>query len=335
MADAPINIPISSSATNCKGTCSLNFNYTDSVCNSNAATGNSILIPTYEPNSQMSVKYRGISYTPSKIEIYNGSLHTYSGSRAEAEMMVWHNGTGGDGVGKTLIISVPITSSGGAAAGAGAIVDRIMSQTTTASTSSSPVSVNFSGDSANPIKTFNLKMLIPSQKPFFTYLGKPPYATSGPIVNYVVFPRNSTAVITVSSAAMATFKSTTKPYVPPVSSIPVGSISYNAVGANAGSAGPSDNLYIDCSPAGDDGVVLYKQGVMADGTTTGDFKMAEQATGSLSEFNILESDIFITIVQFVVAALLAFIIVYIAYALYKFFASLSGKTATGSSNAAV
>ena len=327
MADAPINIPASSSnATNCKGTCSLNFTYTDSVCNSNTATDTAISIPAYEPNSQMSVKYRGISYTPSKIEIYNGSLHTYSGSKAEAELMVWHNGTGGDGAGKTLIISVPITSSGANdAAGAGAIVDRIMTQTTAASTTSSPVSVIFS-DGPTPIKTFNLKMLIPSQKPFFTYLGKPPYATSGSVVNYVVFPRNSTAVITVSSAAMAVFKNNTTPYVPPTSSMPVNSVSYNAVGANAGSAGPSDNLYIDCSPAGDDGVVLYKQGIMPDGTTTGDFKMAEQATGSLSETNILESDIFITIVQFVVAALLAFIIVYIAYSLYKMFASLSGNT---------
>jgi hypothetical protein len=324
MADAPINIPISSAATNCQGTCSLNFTYTDSVCNANTALKHAISIPAYEHNSQMSVRYRGISYTPSKIEIYNGSLHTYSGSRAEAELMVWHNGTGGDGAGKTLIISVPITSSGASDAGAGAIVDRIMAQTTTNATASSPVSVNFS-DGTNPIKTFNLKMLIPSQKPFFTYLAKPPYATSGPVVNYVVFPRNSTAVITVSSAAMAAFKNNTKQYVPPTSSMPVASVSYNAVGANAGSAGPSDNLYIDCSPAGDDGVVLYKQGVMADGTTTGDFKMAEQATGSLSETNILESDIFITIVQFVVAALLAFIIVYIAYALYKFFASLSGN----------
>lgn len=326
MADAPINIPSGSNdVTNCKGTCSLNFTYTDSVCNSNTALDTSISIPTYEPNSQMSVKYRGISYTPSRIEIYNGSLHTYSGSRAEAEMMVWHNGIGGDGAGKTLIISVPITSSSTAGAGAGLVMDRIMAQTTTGSTGASPVSVNFS-DGANPIKTFNLKMLIPSQTPFFTYLGKPPYNDSGSTVNYVVFPRNSNAVITVSSAAMAAFKSNTMPYTVP-SSMPTNSVSYNAVGANAGSAGPSDDLYIDCSPAGDDGVVLYKQGVMKDGTTTGDFKMAEQATGSLTYDNILENDTFITIVQFVVAALVAFIIVYIAYAMYKFFASLSGNTA--------
>ena len=253
MADAPINIPAgSSNVTNCKGTCSLNFTYTDSVCNANTATDTSISIPAYEPNSQMSVKYRGISYTPSKIEIYNGSLHTYSGSRAEAELMVWHNGTGGDGAGKTLIISVPITSSTASDTGGGAIVSRIMAQTTINSTASSPVSVNFSDNSTNPIKTFNLKMLIPSQKPFFTYLGKPPYATSGSVVNYVVFPRNSASIITVSSTAMATFKNITTPYVPPVSSMPVNSVSYNAVGANAGSAGPSDNLYMDCSPAGDE-----------------------------------------------------------------------------------
>ena len=328
MADAPINIPDSRNATNCRGTCSLSFTYTDSVCNANTASGTSISIPVYESNSQMSVKYRGISYVPSKIEIYNRSLHTYNGSRSDAELMVWHNGTSGDGAGKTLIISVPITSSGGAAdSGGGAIVDRIMTQTTKTSTASSPVSVTFS-DGANPIKTFNLKMLIPSQKPFFTYLGKQPYATSGPVVNYVVFPRNSSAVITVSTTAMDKFKTITTPYVPPMSSMPVSSVSYNAVGANAGSAGPTDDIYIDCSPAGDDGVVLYKQGVMSDGTTTGDFKMAENATGSLSESNILESDIFITIVQFVIAALLAFIIVYIAYSMYKTFAALSGRTET-------
>jgi hypothetical protein len=43
--------------------------------------------------------------------------------------------------------------------------------------------------------------------------------------------------------------------------------------------------------------------------------------GAITDTNILESEIFLMVIQFIVAAFLAFIIVYVAYLLYKAFSS--------------
>jgi len=326
--DSPVNID-SNVQTPCQGLCSLSFKYSDTLCTANKITdsaGFQLIVASYEPNSETVVTYKGIVYRPLALAMYNKSLHKYDGAQTDGELHVYHTGTGGEGAGKTLIISIPIQQGDSATSIGSQAIDAILktmpaSSITKESSSSSPVAITFKND----VRTYNLKTIIPSKTPFYAYVGNAPYSTTSDTINYVVFPRS--AALYVSQSAMDNFKAIVKPVVPPVAGQPSNTVTYNATGANTGASGADDNLYIQCSPAGDDGVILYKQGLYKDGSTTGDFAQAEQATGDLADANFLESDIFILIVQFVIAAFLAFIIVYVAYLLYKTFAGAGSPAA--------
>jgi carbonic anhydrase len=332
--DSPVNID-SNVRTPCQGLCSLSFKYSDTLCTANKitdGTGFQAIVASYEPNSETVVTYKGIVYRPITLAMYNKSLHNYDGAQTDGELHVYHTGTGGEGAGKTLIISIPIQQGDSSTTGSQTI-DTILktipaSSITKDSASSSPIAITFKND----VKTYNLKTIVPSKTPFYAYVGNAPYSTTSSTINYVVFPRS--ASLFVSKAAMDNFKAIVKPVVPPVAGQPSNTVTYNATGANTGASGADDNLYIQCSPAGDDGVILYKQGLYRDGSTTGDFAQAEQVTGDLADANVLESDIFILIVQFVIAAFLAFIIVYAAYMLYKTFAGAGSSTAVPAAKAA-
>jgi carbonic anhydrase len=313
----------------------LSFKYSDTLCTANKITdgiGFQAIVASYEPNSETVVTYKGIVYRPIALAIYNKSLHKYDGAQTDGELHVYHTGTGGEGAGKTLIISIPIQQGDSSTTGSQTI-DTILktmpaSSITKDSSSSPPIAVTFKND----VRTYNLKTIVPSKTPFYAYVGNAPYSTTSATINYVVFPRS--AALNVSQSAMDNFKAIVKPVVPPVAGQPSNTVTYNATGANTGASGADDNLYIQCSPAGDDGVILYKQGLYKDGSTTGDFAQAEQATGDLADANFLESDIFILIVQFVIAAFLAFIIVYLAYLLYKAFAGAGSPAAVPAAKAA-
>ena len=307
--DAPINID-SAARDPCRGLCSLSFNYADSVCNVKKYDENSLSV-NYDSSvdkDKYYVRYKGIKYTPVEIKIYNKSLHKYDGVRTQSEMIVKHNGDGGDGAGKMLYISVPIIV-GNASTVGGSAMDTMLqaippSEDIRSSSSSSFIRVNFDGGDM-----FNLNTLIPSQRPFYTYMGNDLYADSGQIVNYVVFTKSSP--IGVSAEAIKNLQAITTPYWYPPGT-PSNTTTYNSVGANSSN---NKDLFIDCSPAGDDGVILYQQGIDAGGNTS---KQADVG-GAITDTNILESKIFLMVIQFIVAAFLAFIIVYVAYMLYKAF----------------
>ena len=331
--DSPVNID-SNVQTPCGGLCSLSFKYSDSLCSANKITDGTFqaIMTLYEPNSETIVTYKGIVYRPSAMAIYNKSLHKYDGARTDGELHVYHEGIGGEGAGKLLIISIPIQEGDSSRSIGSQTIDTILKTMPASSipkeSSSSPsISVTFK----NNVRTYNLKTIVPSKTPFYAYVGNAPYSTRSQTINYVVFPRS--AALYVSRVAMDNFKAIVKPVVSPISGQPSNTVTYNATGANTGASGSDDNLYIQCSPAGDDGVILYKQGLYKDGSTTGDFAQAEQGTGDLADANFLESDIFILIVQFVIAAFLAFIIVYAAYLLYKTFAGAGSPAAVPASKA--
>lgn len=332
--DSPVNID-SNVQKPCQGLCSLSFKYSDSLCTAYKDTdgnGFQAILASYEPNSETVVTYKGIVYRPIALVIYNKSLHKYDGAQTDGELHVYHTGTGGEGAGKTMIISIPIQQGDSSTTGSQTI-DAILqtmpaSSITKDSSTSSAVAIRFKND----VRTYNLKTIVPSKTPFYAYVGNAPYSTTSATINYIVFPRS--AALNVSQSAMDNFKAIVKPVVPPVAGQPSNTVTYNATGANTGASGADDNLYIQCSPAGDDGVILYKQGLYKDGSTTGDFAQAEMATGDLADANFLESDIFILIVQFVIAAFLAFIIVYLAYLLYKTFAGAGSPAAAPAAKAA-
>ena len=310
--NSPINIT-SNITDKCSGLCALDFNFQDSACIVNKM-GADALRMAYNPStdSKYIKTFKGVKYEVSDITIYNNSLHLYNGKRTDAELLIVFSGTGGD-AGKAMIISIPIEQKMSAGAETklnGSIITSIImaidssKQNIRTATSLDNTVVKFaSGD------MYNLNNLIPSQQPFYTYIGYAPYQSSGTLYNYVVFPRDSS--IYVPTSAIERLNKITTPSKSPVSGVPQNTATYNSAGANAGEG--NNEVYIECAPAGSDGVQLYKEKSVTGSDTTG-------ATGSSSDAsftNIIESEWFIIGIQIILFGFVAIIIVFIGYKIFR------------------
>lgn len=306
--DSPIDIN-SNITDQCSGLCALNLNFQDSNCNVSKFDASALNTSVYDPSTDAAkyVKnFKGINYEVDNIIIFNNSLHLYNGKRTDAELLIVFEGTGGDGAGKKMLVSIPIEqkpSSGAETKIDGSIITSIimaMDSSKTGirtATSSDSVAVKFaSGD------MYNLNNIIPSQQPFYTYIGYAPYQSSGSLYNYVVFPRNSS--IYVPTSAIERLNKITTPSKSPVSGVPQNSATYNSAGANASE---DSDVYIECSPAGSDGVQLYQ--AKSDSGAAG---VDGRSVSSASFTNIIESDMFIIGIQIILFGFVAILIVFIA-----------------------
>ena len=125
--------------------------------------------------------YNAGIYTPYEIRIYKPSLHTYNGTKADAEMLIMHStassnsklNAGSDG----LIVSVPIAMGGNKSSGLNAIIKsaNTLNAATVAMNSSVPISSDV-----------DVNELIPS-KPFYVYNGTLPYDSCEGDYYYAVF----------------------------------------------------------------------------------------------------------------------------------------------------
>jgi hypothetical protein len=316
--DSPIDIN-SDITDQCSGLCALSFNFTDSVC---------VVVPRREylaadydshtDDSKYFVKYKGVDYKPYKIEISNKSLHLYNGKRTDAELFVFLSGSGA-GSGKQLVISIPIEQMQQGASeikSNGKIVSAIINAIT-------PSNIDMTSAIFESGSTYNLNNVFPSEEPFYTYIGKEMYRSDerGSLVNYVVFPRSSS--IYVPASIIVNFNKITKQFVSPLNYIPKNVAAYNSSGANIRE---SNDVFIECSPAGDDGVILYqttKDGAAA----SSDAKL----DGDTPFTNIVENDMFVVGIQIIIFGFIGIIIVFLAYKLLMIVspAEKSAATATG------
>lgn len=307
--NSPINITDNVSVQ-CNGLCSLSFDFPNSTCTVKKME-TAVLAASYvgtDPNKQ--TMYNGVTYTVEVIKIYNKSLHRYNGLRTEAEMLIYFNGAGSN-AGSTLVISVPIEaqpSSGSEIKTNGAIITSII-KSIPASTANikiaattEPIAVNF-----DSIKQYNLNSLIPSQEPFYAYIGNRPYQSDGSILNYVVFPRSS--AIYVSNETITYLNRITTPFEPPFMGMPQNRATYNPTGANSSEL--DNDIYIDCAPTGSDGVQLYQ----AKDDPDKDKRNAN--IGSPAFTNFIESDLFIVGIQVILFGFVAIIIVFIGYKIFR------------------
>ena len=308
--NSPINI--TSDITNqCSGLCSLSFYFSDSVCSVIKDGAGAIKATYVEESGKLGTKYNGDTYKVDKIVIYNKSLHRYNGRRTDAEMLIHLSDSSNSS--KKLIISIPIesqSSSGAEIQPNGAIVSAIIktipssTQGIKTATQSDLLAVKF--NSTN--NTYNLNYLIPSQQPFYTYVGNPLYERSGDITRYVVFPRGS--AIYVSANTIEHLNKITTPFELPISGVPKnGSATYNPDGANASETG---DVYIECSPAGEEGVILYqttKDGSAAAAAKTGG------TSGDASFTNVVEQDWFVLGIQIIFYGFIGIIVVFAGYKL--------------------
>ena len=107
-ATAPIDIPTGSNVNPIKGkfTCIYDANLCSGASVTVSADLSHLSIPC-SGGSSNTISFYGNPYVPSEIRIYAPSLHTYNGSRTDAEMLIVHTASSSSNAG--LIVSVPIT----------------------------------------------------------------------------------------------------------------------------------------------------------------------------------------------------------------------------------
>jgi hypothetical protein len=302
--NSPVNINLDDNTISaCSETCDFTFKYSDSTCVVRKITLNggfqSLLVPYESGNSSTNVKHKGTSYVPIWCAIFNSSFHTFDQEKSTGELLIAHAGSGGDGAGKILIVSIPISVTDGTMNASGKIVDTIIKAvpndvTVANDASTTPYEVKFSGGNG----LFNLSDVIPSNAPFYTYIGNFFYSTNSETINYIVFPKYMACAI--SADAATTLNKRLKPIAPPNTGMPVNSVSMNSIGANARKSG---EIYIECNPTGHDGVILYKKSLKGDPATD-----SIDGVATMPGESIFESEIFL-IGVYIICALLGTVLI--------------------------
>jgi hypothetical protein len=231
--------------------------------------------------------------------IFNGSFHTYDKQKSPGELLIVHQGDGGAGAGKTLVVCIAITiSDTSTLSGSGEIIDQIIKTIPKAQVSKSE-------EASEPFGVkglYNLSQIIPENAPYYTYIGNGFYSTRSEAINYVVFTQGN--VCKISQAAFTNLNAIVKKNNAPTTSMPVNSASLNSIGANGTS---SKEIYIECKPTGDDGVILYKKSLKggADG-------ILDEAALSTPSSDIFENQTFLGLIGFFCALLFLVAILYVA-----------------------
>ena len=199
-----------------------------------------------EPANTPPVVYNANKYDVSEMRLYQPSLHTYNGKKAEAELIIIHNGVATQG---TLLVCVPITS--GWSSGnpdSSTIFDKIISEVAkTANSISTETAVN--------IPTFSIDKFIPL-KPYYSYTGTLPYSPCNSECDYVVFSKEHDATLAISAKAYATLRKliTNNGYSTMKNR---NGVFYNKTGPSSLSGGSTKgDIFMECLPTGSEGESL-------------------------------------------------------------------------------
>ena len=298
--NAPIDFTSGTAYSQCSDTCKFTFKYSDSSCTVRKFTifDQQCLYASYDTgNSSTNVVYNGISYVPTGCLIFNGSFHTYDKIKSPGEVVILHEGSGGAGAGKLLLVCISISiSDTSTLSGSGEIIDQIIKTVPKAQ-------VSKSDESSSPFGVkglYNLSQIIPENAPYYTYIGNAFYSTRSEAINYVVFTQGN--VCKISQDALTNLNAIVKKINAPTTSMPVNTASLNSIGANGSS---SNQIYIECKPTGDDGVILYKKSLKGgvDGA------LDEEALSTPSS-DIFENQTFLGLIGFFCALLFIGLILY-------------------------
>ena len=312
--NSPIDFTSGTAYSSCSDTCKFTFKYSDSSCTVRKFTifDQQCLYASYDTgNSSTNVVYNGISYVPTACLIFNGSFHTYDKSKSPGEVVILHEGSGGAGAGKLLLVCISISiSDTSTLSESGEIIDQIIKTVPKAQ-------VSKSDESSSPFGVkglYNLSQIIPENAPYYTYIGNAFYSTRSEAINYVVFTQGN--VCKISQAAMTNLNAIVKKINAPTTSMPVNTASFNSIGANGSS---SNEIYIECKPTGDDGVILYKKSLKGDGSGL-DGGVLDEAALSTQSSDIFDNKTFLSFFGLFCAILFFVMLFY----LFKFFRERNG-----------
>lgn len=228
--------PIDISPTNTNGKCDLKclfqFNYPPSTCT--ATHRRTYLALDYDVSVAPPVFYNSHPYKVSEVRIYCPSVHTFSGRREGAELVVFHTTNTGQ---PPLIVCVPIRS--------GAPNDMLDTIVNTVAETAPSEGASTQVNMATP---FTLNKLVP-RKPFYAYTGKSMVQPcSSTITEYIVYsPHTESAFLSLSDAGMTLLETIVSRHSYVVNTGPSAPLLFfNERGPQSGVAG--DDIYIDCQP---------------------------------------------------------------------------------------
>jgi carbonic anhydrase len=229
-ATAPIDINMSTITGKCDLKCSYSFRYSSSSCV--ATNRNDYISIAYDRTSTPPVTYNASGFDVQEIRIYTPSLHSYSGSKADAEMIIVHNSSSGE---KPLLVCVPIKSNNSSSESALLFNTIVNTVASSAPSDGESTTVN--------VRKFNLSSLVP-RKPFFSYSATEPYQPCSTDVDYIVYS-TSEAALDMTPSTLDKLTNIIKSNSYDVKKGP--SLFYNEKGPTKGGSG-SVEIYIDCQP---------------------------------------------------------------------------------------
>ena len=255
---APINIDMSMSEPTCDILCSYKYDYNDSKCvvSINSEGYLEMKYDLKRDGTEAQSSLNKDNYNIADIRIYQPSIHTYGGKRADVEMIIHHVGaSSGQTRPKELYVSIPFIASDSplvSSNNGGIILENIILQY--AKQTPSP------GDNVHHlnINNFNMNNFIPNAN-YYYYTGTPYDTTDCSItgINYIVFDtiRGGQTIGTDVLTKLKTLVPSNGPIYPIAkNTVYLSSTSPNYSGGTAG----DDKIYIDCQPTGEDGQSLYK-----------------------------------------------------------------------------
>lgn len=230
-ATAPIDISLSKITNKCDYKCAYNFNYQASSC---IATNRGDYISlSYDTSTASPVIYNTMAYNVKEVRIYIPSLHAYSGSKSDGEMVIVHNCVTGA---KPLLVCIPIkiNNTNSTSSGLFTTIADVMSK-----------SAPSDGESTTlPGKQYNLNDLV-RKKPFFSYTATEPYQPCSASVDYVVFDPTELA-LDITDATITKMHSLIQDNPYDIKTGPL--LFYNETGATQGNGSGTNFLQIDCQP---------------------------------------------------------------------------------------
>ena len=241
-ATAPVNITNNKSQT-CDLKCSYSYSYPLSVLN--VTNRGEYLSLRTEKSPIPPVIFNSNTYEVNEIRLYRPSLHSYGGTKADAELIINHNNTSGAG---DLLVCIPISQGNSSNESASSFETIISEVSKTANSVGKQTTVS--------MPTFSLDKLIPNGKPFYSYNGTLPYPPCHGSYNYVVFSKEDSTIAMTSNTYNTFSKMISEQSYDTKAN--KGGVFYNKKGATSGTGNKGDDIYIECLPTGSSGETLVQ-----------------------------------------------------------------------------
>ncbi len=228
-SNSPIDISLNKVVGKCDLKCEYNFKYYESNC---VATNRGDYISiNYDSSSSPPVKYNNIDYEVKEIRVYSPSLHSFNGSKVDAEVIIVHVSSRGT---KPLLVCLPCLKNDSNSQASRILTSIIENMSRSAPSDGESTTIS--------VSDFNLNYFVP-KKPFFSYTANIPYQPCVGNVDFIVFPVMESPV----NITNASYKILTKFITQNTYGVKSGSqLFYNPKGP--GASGVNDEIYIDCKP---------------------------------------------------------------------------------------